>query len=154
MKPERGYGRAVGAYFSIGTTCILSFFFLQLVLIITATAQDSLQLKSFTDRRTIYSYPLFTYVDKSDKSLARKKSVYDLILTSNLSPDTAAINARYRQSLNPLLSWRYAYPRTPDEMERRIAEEERKAKIGNQVASGVFNNIFRRNEQIAVKPTF
>ena len=111
--------------------CFISFYKL--------SAQDTFRLRSFTKSNIPYSnlvlkHPVNLYslqLQKEKALLAGQKII--------VTPATAAINKRYNPANNPLLIWKYDYPLTPQEMDRRIEQKKLEEKPVNQVLKTILS---------------
>ena len=111
--------------------CFISFYKL--------SAQDTFRLRSFTKSNIPYSnlvliQPINSYslqLQKEKALLAGQKII--------VTPATAAINKRYNPANNSLLIWKYDYPLTPQEMDRRIEQKKLEEKPVNQVLKTILS---------------
>jgi len=153
MKVISGHSPAAYYHFSF-IKSLLHGSLLYFIFPFTASSQDSLQLHSFR-HSTIYCLPLvFAAAKKTNGQPFAKKGPYLFAKTTRFSPDTAAINERYKPGANPLLLWNLSYPLTEDQRRVKAEEQKREEQIGRQIANEVLQTIFNRKKIPAVKPTF
>ena len=111
--------------------CLISFYKL--------SAQDSFNLHSFTKSNLPYSNLVLKQPGKFYSLQPLKEKTYLAGQKNIFSTETASINDRYKPVNNPLLIWKYDYPLTAQEMERRLEQKKLEEKPANQVLKTIFS---------------
>lgn len=153
MKVISGHSPASYYYFSF-IKKLLPGFLLYFIFPLTASSQDSLQLRSFK-RSNIHYLPLvFANGKLTTGQQPAKKGPYLVTQNIRFRADTAAISERYVPGANPRLIWNLSYPLTEDQRRVKAEEQRMEEQIGRQIANEVIQTIFSRKKIPAVKPTF
>lgn len=116
-------------------------------------AQDSLPLRSFKDSYLYNTPPFLIDVKKLTGFQSSKKGTYLFTQHIRFSPDTVAINDRYKPGAHPALLWNLTYPLTENQRMAEVEKQRQESQIGRQIAYDVIQTIMNRRKIPAVKPT-